>query len=267
MFIVLIFFLVSVRAAIIVALTIPLSLLLAFIVLHAHDGAANLLSIGAIDFGIIIDGTVVMVENIYRELALRAEQTYSLHEVILAAAKDVDRPIFYSIAVILAGYLPIYALTGPSAKLFHPMAETMSFALILTLTLVPVLASYWFKSGVKEHTNRAYEWMKRKYASQLVWALARPKLVMVMACCIFGATLLLVPFIGGEFMPRLDEGALWCGPPCPTRFRSKRPARLRRRYAPSSSRIHKSRSWPLSLAGPMTGPIRLTLSTASSMSA
>jgi len=93
-FIVLIFFLVSVRAAIIVALTIPLSLLLAFIVLHAHDGAANLLSIGAIDFGIIIDGTVVMVENIYRELALRAEQTYSLHEVILAAAKDVDRPIF-----------------------------------------------------------------------------------------------------------------------------------------------------------------------------
>ena len=147
--IVLIFFLVSFRAAVIVALTIPLSLLFAFIVLHAHDGAANLLSIGAIDFGIIIDGTVVMVENIYRELALREGQTYKLNEVILAAAKDVDRPIFYSVAVILAGYLPIYALSGPSAKLFHPMAETMSFALvgalILTLTLVPVLASYWFK--------------------------------------------------------------------------------------------------------------------------
>ena len=153
--VVLIFFLVSFRAAVIVALTIPLSLLFAFIVLHAHDGAANLLSIGAIDFGIIIDGTVVMVENIYRELALREGQTYKLHEVILAAAKDVDRPIFYSVAVILAGYLPIYALSGPSAKLFHPMAETMSFALIgaliLTLTLVPVLASYWFKNGVREH--------------------------------------------------------------------------------------------------------------------
>ncbi len=211
--VVLIFFLVSFRAAVIVALTIPLSLLFAFIILHAHDGAANLLSIGAIDFGIIIDGTVVMVENIYRELALREGQTYKLHEVILTAAKDVDRPIFYSVAVILAGYLPIYALTGPSAKLFHPMAETMSFALIgaliLTLTLVPVLASYWFKSGVKEHTNRAFEWMKRIYATQLDWALERPKLTMLIACLIFGVTLLLIPFIGGEFMPHLDEGALW----------------------------------------------------------
>jgi cobalt-zinc-cadmium resistance protein CzcA len=211
--IVLIFFLVSIRAAIIVALTIPLSLLFAFIALHAHDGAANLLSIGAIDFGIIIDGTVVMVENIYRELALREGLSYKLHDVILTAARDVDRPIFYSVAVILAGYLPIYALTGPSAKLFHPMAETMSFALvgalILTLTLVPVLASYWFKNGVREHTNRAYEWMKRKYSTQLDWALGRPKLTMLIAVLIFGATLLLVPFIGGEFMPHLDEGALW----------------------------------------------------------
>ncbi len=211
--IVLMFFLVSARAAIIVALTIPLSLLFAFIVLHAHDGAANLLSIGAIDFGIIIDGTVVMVENIYRELALRQGQDYRLNEVILAAAKDVDRPIFYSVAVILAGYLPIYALSGPSGKLFHPMAETMSFALIggliLTLTLIPVLASYWFKSGVREHQNRAFEWMKRVYASQLDWSLARPKLTMLVATLIFGASLLLVPFIGGEFMPHLDEGALW----------------------------------------------------------
>jgi heavy metal efflux system protein len=211
--IVLIFFLVSFRAAVIVALTIPLSLLFAFIVLHAHDVAANLLSIGAIDFGIVIDGTVVMMENIYRELALREGQTYSLNEVILAAARDVDRPIFYSVAVIIAGYLPIYALSGPSGKLFHPMAETMSFALIgaliLTLTLVPVLASYWFKSGVHEKRNRAYEWMKAKYAKQLDWSLDRPKTTMVIATLIFGATLLLVPFIGGEFMPHLDEGALW----------------------------------------------------------
>jgi cobalt-zinc-cadmium resistance protein CzcA len=211
--IVLILFLVSFRAAIIVALTIPLSLLFAFIVLHAHDGAANLLSIGAIDFGIIIDGTVVMVENIYRELALRHGQTYSLTDVILTAAKDVDRPIFYSVAVILAGYLPIYALSGPSGKLFHPMAETMSFALvgalILTLTLVPILCSYWFKKGVREPSNRLYEWMKRVYAGQLDWSLARPKLTMLIAVLIFGATLLLVPYIGGEFMPHLDEGALW----------------------------------------------------------
>ncbi len=211
--IVLIFFLVSLRAAVIVALTIPLSLLFAFIVLHAHDVAANLLSIGAIDFGIVIDGTVVMMENIYRELALREGQSYSLNEVILAAAKDVDRPIFYSVAVIIAGYLPIYALTGPSGKLFHPMAETMSFALVgallLTLTLVPVLAWYWFKRGVHERPNRRYEWMKAKYARQLDWALDRPKTTMVIATVIFAATLALVPFIGGEFMPHLDEGALW----------------------------------------------------------
>ena len=211
--VVLIFFLVSIRAAVIVAVTIPLSLLFAFIVLHAHDVAANLLSIGAIDFGIVIDGAVVMIENIYRELALREGQQYNLNTVILAAAKDVDRPIFYSVAVILAGYLPIYALSGPSGKLFHPMAETMSFALvgalILTLTLIPVLASYWFKNGVREKHNSAFEWMKRKYAAPLDWALNRPKTTVAIAALIFVATLLLVPFIGGEFMPHLDEGALW----------------------------------------------------------
>lgn len=211
--IVLLFFLVSVRAAVIVALTIPLGLLFSFIVLHAKGISANLLSIGAIDFGIIIDGTVVMVENIYRELAERHGQQYKLTDVILAAAADVDRPIFYSVAVIIAGYLPIYALGGPSGKLFHPMADTMSFALIgaliLTLTLVPVLASYWFKAGVRERTNRAFEWIKKVYARQLDFCLNRPKLTLAAALLIFGATLLLVPFIGGEFMPHLDEGALW----------------------------------------------------------
>jgi len=211
--VVLIFFLVSVRAAIIVALTIPLALLFSFIILHAHDVSANLLSIGAIDFGIIIDGTVVMMENIYRELAERAGQPVNVNEVILLAAKDVDRPIFYSVAVIIAGYLPIYALSGPSGKLFHPMAETMSFALIgaliLTLTLTPVLASLWFKTGIKERVNKPYEWIKEKYAHQLDWSLDHPRLTLLIAAAIFGATLLLVPFIGGEFMPHLDEGALW----------------------------------------------------------
>jgi cobalt-zinc-cadmium resistance protein CzcA len=211
--IVLLFFLFSVRAAVIVSLTIPLSLLFAFVILHARNVSANLLSIGAIDFGIIIDGTVVMVENIYRELAERHGQAYKLTDVIIEAAKDVDRPIFYSVAVIIAGYLPIYALTGPSGKLFHPMADTMSFALlgalILTLTLVPVLCSYWFKGGVKETTNKAFEWIKRVYTRQLDWCLAHRHLTLLIALLIFGATLLLVPFIGGEFMPHLDEGALW----------------------------------------------------------
>jgi heavy metal efflux system protein len=211
--IVLIFFLVSVRAAVIVALTIPLALLFSFIFLHAHDVAANLLSIGAIDFGIIIDGTLVMVENIYRELGLREGQQYDLHDVILAAAKDVDRPIFYSVAVIIAGYIPIYALSGPSGKLFHPMADTMSVALVgalvLTLTFVPVMCSYWFKNGVREKRNRAFEWVRNRYEGYLIWCLDRPKSTIFIVALIFGATLLLIPFIGGEFMPHLDEGALW----------------------------------------------------------
>jgi len=211
--IVLIFFLVSIRAAIIVALTIPLSLLFSFILLHAQNLSANLLSIGAIDFGIIIDGTVVMMENIYREMSERSGQKYNLHEVILLAARDVDRPIFYSVAVIIAGYLPIYALSGPSGKLFHPMADTMSFALlgalILTLTFVPVLVSYWFTNGVKEKVNRPFEAIKQWYGTKLAWCLDRPWTTMTAAAALFGATLMLVPFIGGEFMPHLDEGALW----------------------------------------------------------
>jgi heavy metal efflux system protein len=211
--VVLLFFLVSVRAAVITALTIPLALLFAFIFLHATGEAANLLSIGAIDFGIIIDGTIVMVENIYRELGLRKGQSYKLNEVILIAARDVDRPIFYSVAVIIAGYLPIYALTGPAGKLFHPMADTMAFALvgalILTLTVVPVLASYWFKKGVQEKPNRIFDWVRDHYAGRLEWCLDHPKITLFVGTLIFGSTLLIVPFIGGEFLPHLDEGALW----------------------------------------------------------
>jgi heavy metal efflux system protein len=211
--VVLIFFLVSFRAALIVAMTIPLALLFAFIFLHARNVPANLLSIGAIDFGIVIDGTLVMVENIFRELGLREGQPYDLNEVILAAAKDVDRPIFYSVAVIIAGYIPIYALSGPSGKLFHPMADTMSIALIgaliFTLTFVPVMCSYWFRKGVRERQNKPFEWIKEKYRDELTWCLDHPKTTMLVATLIFGATLLLIPFIGGEFMPHLDEGALW----------------------------------------------------------
>src|ERR1700691_1699502 len=211
--IVLMAFLVSIRAAVIVVITIPLALLFSFIFLHARGVAANLLSIGAIDFGILIDGTLVMVENIFRELGAREGQSYDLRKVILAAAKDVDRPIFYSVAVIFPGYLPIYALGGPSGKLFKPMADTVSIALIgaliLTLTFVPVMCAYWFKNGVHERVNKPFEWLRDKYAVELDWCLDHPKITMFVASFIFALTLLLIPFIGGEFMPHLDEGALW----------------------------------------------------------
>ncbi len=211
--VVLIFFLGSVRAALIAALTIPLALLFAFTILKTRGDAANLLSIGAIDFGIIIDGTIVMVENIFRELGLRHGKSYALRDVLLAAARDVDRPIFYSVAVIIAGYLPIYALSGPAGLLFRPMANTMAFALIgaliLTLTIVPVAASFLFTRGVKERRNVIFEWIRDVYAVMLRGCLRFPVVTLIVAVLIFGASLLLVPGIGGEFLPHLDEGALW----------------------------------------------------------
>jgi cobalt-zinc-cadmium resistance protein CzcA len=154
-----------------------------------------------------------MVENIYRELSERHGQVYKLSEVIRAAARDVDRPIFYSVAVIIAGYLPIYALTGPAGKLFHPMADTMAFALvgalILTLTIVPVMAWYVFKNGVEEKHNRVFNRVRDFYAKGLDWCLALPKFTLFTSAAIFAASLLLIPLIGGEFLPHLDEGALW----------------------------------------------------------
>ncbi|MGH9397496.1 MAG: efflux RND transporter permease subunit [Terriglobia bacterium] len=211
--IILVIFLVSFRAAVIVAITIPLSLLFAFIFLHAKGVDANLLSIGAIDFGILVEGAVMMMENIFREIAAHHGQEYKLYDVILAAASEVDRPIFYAVLVIIAGYLPIYALRGAAGELFRPMADTMVFALvgslILALTLVPVLASYWFKKGAREKVNRPYEWCKEVYRRQLEWCLKFPKLTFLIGAIIFGASLLLVPYIGAEFMPHLDEGALW----------------------------------------------------------
>ncbi|HXY70540.1 MAG TPA: efflux RND transporter permease subunit, partial [Gemmatimonadales bacterium] len=210
---VLIFFLYDARSGLIVAVTIPLSLLFAFICLDLRHIPANLLSIGAIDFGILVDGAVVMVENIHRQLALRHGTRYRVTEVIAAAAAEVDRPIFYAVAVIVAGFLPIYVLSGPSGELFKPMADTMIYALVgalvLTLTLLPVLASVVLRGGVRERRNPVLERLKAWYRRHLDWCLARPKLTVWASAGVFAASLLLIPFIGAEFMPHLDEGALW----------------------------------------------------------
>src|SRR5471030_2604847 len=164
-------FLFSLRTALIVAATIPFALLFSFICLDWRHIPANLLSIGAIDFGIIVDGAVVMVENIFRELAARHDQEYDLIDVIRAAAKDVERPIFYAVAVIVAGYLPIYVLTGPSGRLFRPMADTMAFALVgsllCSLTLLPVLCSYFLRKKMKEPEVHFYERVQAVYHRQL----------------------------------------------------------------------------------------------------
>jgi cobalt-zinc-cadmium resistance protein CzcA len=205
-------FLFSVRTALIVAVTIPFALLFAFICLDWRHIPANLLSIGAIDFGIIVDGAVVMVENIFRELSLRHGQKFDLIETIRAAAHDVERPIFYAVAVIIAGYLPIYALSGPSGRLFHPMADTMTFALVgallCTLTLLPVLCAYVLRH-VKEPAVPLYEWVRDAYGRVLRVSLKYSVATVLVCLAAFAASLLLIPFIGSEFMPHLDEGALW----------------------------------------------------------
>lgn len=211
--VILIFFLYDIRAGLIVAATIPLALLFAFICLDLKDIPANLLSIGAIDFGILVDGGVVMVENIFRQLAERHGTDYNIREVIAAAASEVDRPIVYAVAVIVAGFLPIYVLSGPSGKLFTPMADTTIFALagalILALTLLPVLCVWVLRGGVKERYNPVFEAIKRGYARGLDWSLAHGRAVLVGGVALFGVALLLAVNTGAEFMPHLDEGALW----------------------------------------------------------
>ena len=203
----------SVRTALIVAVTIPFALLFSFICLDWAHIPANLLSIGAIDFGMIVDGAVVMVENIFRELAARHGTEYSVTDVIRGAARDVERPIFYAIAVIIAGYLPIYVLTGPSGLLFRPMADTMAFALagalLCTLMLLPVLCAYFLRKHIKEPEVAAYRRVEHAYNRALDACLRHRGLTVGVCVLLFLASLGLTPFIGAEFMPHLDEGSLW----------------------------------------------------------
>jgi cobalt-zinc-cadmium resistance protein CzcA len=211
--VILILFLFSFRTALIVAVTIPFALLFAFICLDWRHIPANLLSIGAIDFGIIVDGAVVMVENIFRELAARHGEKFDPIAVIRSAAGDVERPIFYAVAVIIAAYLPIYVLTGPSGRLFRPMADTMSFALLgsllCSLTLLPVLCSYFLIKNVKEPSAQLFERIRNAYGRLLHTSLKHRTATVAICLTVFACSMLLVPFIGAEFMPHLDEGALW----------------------------------------------------------
>jgi cobalt-zinc-cadmium resistance protein CzcA len=211
--VVLIFFLYDFRAGLIVASTIPLALWFAFICLDLQNASANLLSIGAVDFGILVDGAVVMVENIFRQIAARGGGALSIKEIITQAAAEVDRPLFYAVAVIVASFLPIYVLSGPSGTLFKPMADTMVFALIgsliVTLTLLPVLCAWFMRKGVKERRNAAFEAIKSAYAKGLDFCLAHAWGTTLASAALLAGSLLLIPRIGAEFMPHLDEGALW----------------------------------------------------------
>ncbi len=211
--VVLVFFLYDLRSGLIVATAIPLSLLFAFICLDLRHIPANLLSIGAIDFGILVDAAVVMVENIHRQLALRHGTTYSVREVVATAAAEVDRPIVYAVAVIVTGFLPIYVLSGPSGRLFKPMADTTIYALIgglvITLTLIPLLCAIVLRRGVRERRNPVFEWIRKYYERALLWCVERPWLTVAASVAILALTIPMWINLGAEFMPKLDEGALW----------------------------------------------------------
>ena len=211
--VVLVFFLYDFRAGLIVATTIPLALLFAFVCLDIQGASANLLSIGAIDFGILVDGAVVMVENIFRQIAVRKGSAPNIREIVLEAAAEVDRPLFYAVAVIVVSFLPIYVLSGPSGTLFKPMADTMVFALvgslIVTLVLLPVLCAWFMRNGVRERRNSILDAINSVYAKGLDFCLANPRATTLASAIVLMLSLLLVPSIGAEFMPKLDEGALW----------------------------------------------------------
>jgi cobalt-zinc-cadmium resistance protein CzcA len=216
--IVLMLFLGNIRGAIIVALTIPFSLLFASILLQVRHIPANLLSLGALDFGMVVDGAVVMVENIVRHLGHQERVTKSVPDRIRAAAHEVQRPVFYAITIIITGYLPIFTLQRVEGRLFSPMAWTVAFALlgavIFSMTIAPVLCSFLFRKEVHEWENPVLVWLTRGYRHALTWTV-RHRWVMVAVALVAVCTSVYMVFgkngevIGSEFLPHLDEGSLW----------------------------------------------------------
>jgi heavy metal efflux system protein len=213
--IILFLFLGNVRGAIIVSLTIPFSLLFASICLDLRHIPANLLSLGALDFGMVVDGAVVMVENIVRHLSRRRAETSTPAEQIREAAHEVQRPVFYAIGIIVTAYLPIFTLQAVEGRLFKPMAWTVAFALlgalIFSMLIAPVLASIFFRKGAKEWHNPVMAWITTCYRRAAKWAIEHRSITVGAAV----AALLLTGFlgfsgvIGSEFLPHLDEGAIW----------------------------------------------------------
>ena len=210
----LLLFLGNVRAALIVAMTIPFSLLFASICLDLRKIPANLLSLGALDFGMVVDGTVVMVENIIRHLGHK-DPGSSVKDRIRAASHEVQRPVFYAIAIIISGYLPIFTLQRVEGRLFKPMAWTVGFALlgamIFSITIAPVLASFLFKKETPEWHNPVVVWLTRRYRQGLTWSVHHHGVMVVIAVLTLGGSIYLAMggVLGSEFLPHLDEGAIW----------------------------------------------------------
>ncbi len=207
-------FLGNVRSALIVTFTIPFSLLFASILLDLNHIPANLLSLGALDFGMVVDGSVVMVENILRHTEFgKGHKTYL--EMIATAAHEVQKPVFFARIIIIVAYLPIFTLQRVEGRLFRPMAWTVAFALLgallFALVIAPVLCSFLFKGEMKEWRNPFLEFLRARYSRTLDWCFDHLKFTLAMGLAAFAVMLFLAfsGIIGSEFLPHLDEGAIW----------------------------------------------------------
>ncbi|HYL28368.1 MAG TPA: CusA/CzcA family heavy metal efflux RND transporter [Gemmatimonadales bacterium] len=212
---VLFLFLGEVRSALIVACTIPFSLFLASILLDLRHVPANLLSLGALDFGMIVDGTVVMVENILRRLAESSDSTGEITETVRLAAHEVQRPVFFARVIIITAYLPIFTLQRVEGRLFKPMAWTVAFALlgalVFAMLLAPVLASFLFRRPERERPGSVLAWLLSHYPRALEWSIRHRGLTVAggAASVLMAVYLAFSGVIGSEFLPHLDEGAIW----------------------------------------------------------
>src|SRR6201998_3283791 len=213
--VILLFFLGNVRGALIVAMTIPFSLLFASICLDLNKIPANLLSLGALDFGMVVDGAVVVIENIVRHFGLRNAAEKTTLERIRDAAHEIQRPVFYAIAIIITAYMPIYTLQSVEGKLFRPMAWTVAFALlgalIFSMTIAPVLAEVLFRKGVKEWHNPLMDFLRERYRHSLRWAIEHRPITLSIGASVPLLTLAVIysGVIGSEFLPHLDDAAIW----------------------------------------------------------
>jgi cobalt-zinc-cadmium resistance protein CzcA len=212
--VVLFMFLSNIRSALIVAINIPLALLFAFSMLFLRGKSANLLSIGAVDFGIIVDSSVIMVENIYRHLSSGEYADLPLKERIIRASHEVERSLFFSTAIMICAFIPLFTMQGPEGQIFGPMADTYAFALggalILALTVAPVLCLLLFRNLRPTQDNFLVRFLKRSYLRQLNSCLKHRWLTLgFFVFLIVGTVVFLVPQLGREFMPELEEGNLW----------------------------------------------------------
>ena len=213
--IILFLFLGNLRGALIVAITIPFALMFAAICLDLRHIPANLLSLGALDFGMVVDGAVVMIENIVRHLSHNKRADLTPMQQIREASHEVQRPVFYAIAIIITAYLPIFTLQSVEGRLFKPMAWTVAFALlgalVFSMFLAPVIASFLFPKGTTEWENPVLHWLTARYRHDCTWAIEHKAVPLgIMAgLLVLGGFLAFSGVIGSEFLPHLDEGAIW----------------------------------------------------------